>query len=536
MLNKKNLLLIGLYAMPIIVSGQNEIPVLSNVSVVVDTSAHSIEIDFDLSDTENDSMEVWIQASSDAGLTWVVDIPIDSLNGNTGFPELPGTGKQIIWEYDPTSGDLAGINWSDFRIRLIADDRQSVDLNEVFNAVDSIRVIENLQELEGIRHRTTNLAKLEQTKDSLEAILSSHNLNPVRQGSNYGGYMGENIIGLSSGTRFPRKTWMISGHFDTVDDSPGADDNGTAVVTVAEAIRVLSNFKTKHSIRYFFFDLEEPGLVGSNQYLSGGIPSWEQMQGLLNMDGIGFFDTTANAQSLPAGFGTLFPTQQAAIAADSYRGNFLVSIINTNSAPLDSIFESIVSTYEPGLKVVSLETPGTGTSTPDFRRSDHAGFWDLNVPAMFFTDGANYRNPHYHEPTDSINKLDLGFLMQNIRSIITMLANQAILEHSGTGVSGAPTVQGISSVKGSETNNQLLQIFPNPTSGIANLSLSAPGSMTVSVNIFDATGAQVFEIPMWQVKSGQNIIELKPDLTSGSYIVKVEGNGIHSSIQMIIVE
>lgn len=373
----KNLILsiCALLSLPFCVDAANDLPTFSNIVVVVDTSHNSIEVNFDLNDTENDSMEVWLQASSDAGLTWVVDVHLDSLSGNVGFPEFQATGKQIVWHYDPAAVNLTGAGWNDLRIRLVADDHYPIDLVDVYNAVDSARVMDHLFDLEGIRHRTTGVAHLENTKDDLETIMSDHGLAPYRQGSNYSGYMCENIIALSCGTRTPKKTWMISGHYDSVDISPGADDNGSAMVTVAEAIRVLSDYTTKNSIRYFFFDLEEPGLVGSAQYLSGGVPAWEDMQGLLNMDGIGYYDTTANSQTLPAGFGILFPTQEAAIIADSYRGNFLTSIVNTNSAHLDAIFTNLASTYDPALKVISLETAGTGTSTPDFRRSDHAGFW-----------------------------------------------------------------------------------------------------------------------------------------------------------------
>jgi aminopeptidase YwaD len=54
--------------------------------------------------------------------------------------------------------------------------------------------------------------------------------------------------------------------------------------------------------------------------------------------------------------------------------------------------------------------PGDGEALPDTRRSDHAAFWDAGFPAVMLTDTANFRNPHYHRPSDTIETLDLDFM------------------------------------------------------------------------------------------------------------------------------
>jgi Zn-dependent M28 family amino/carboxypeptidase len=47
---------------------------------------------------------------------------------------------------------------------------------------------------------------------------------------------------------------------------------------------------------------------------------------------------------------------------------------------------------------------------PDTRRSDHASFWEQGFPAVMLTDTANFRNPHYHRSTDTIDTLNLDFM------------------------------------------------------------------------------------------------------------------------------
>ena len=44
-----------------------------------------------------------------------------------------------------------------------------------------------------------------------------------------------------------------------------------------------------------------------------------------------------------------------------------------------------------------------------FGRSDHFPFWEAGLPAIMITDTADYRNPHYHQPSDLLDTLDLEF-------------------------------------------------------------------------------------------------------------------------------
>ena len=168
--------------------------------MLADTANHRIDLSFDLSDAESDPLEIWIQVSADSGRTWRVKI--DSLSGDFGFPIVPGTGKMLSWHYKPNTLSLFGPQGiTGYQVRVIADDRQTIDLMDVANLVDSARVHQNLLAIEGVKQRTTNLANLEATKDSLEAMFDFYGLHPYRQGTAYGNYVCENIIGRRSGTR-----------------------------------------------------------------------------------------------------------------------------------------------------------------------------------------------------------------------------------------------------------------------------------------------------------------------------------------------
>ena len=69
-----------------------------------------------------------------------------------------------------------------------------------------------------------------------------------------------------------------------------------------------------------------------------------------------------------------------------------------------------------------LPVPFRGRMIPDTRRSDHSSFWDLGYPAIMITDTANMRNPHYHQPSDQIDTLDIEFLAAVCAGIVPGLS------------------------------------------------------------------------------------------------------------------
>jgi hypothetical protein len=90
-------------------------------------------------------------------------------------------------------------------------------------------------------------------------------------------------------------------------------------------------------------------------------------------------------------------------------GNFIALIGNEASEVLLNGFVGAVARYHIDLATVALTVPGNGELLPDSRRSDHAPFWDSGFKAIMVTDTTNFRNPHYHRPTDTLATLNLEF-------------------------------------------------------------------------------------------------------------------------------
>jgi hypothetical protein len=56
-------------------------------------------------------------------------------------------------------------------------------------------------------------------------------------------------------------------------------------------------------------------------------------------------------------------------------------------------------------------------------RSDHQPFWDARLPAAVLTDGAIYDGyPCYHEPCDTVDKLNISYLRSMIELTVAATA------------------------------------------------------------------------------------------------------------------
>jgi hypothetical protein len=56
------------------------------------------------------------------------------------------------------------------------------------------------------------------------------------------------------------------------------------------------------------------------------------------------------------------------------------------------------------------------------RLSDHSSFWDVDYPAVMITDTSFFRNPHYHQTTDTKETLDYAFLKKVTLGLCEVLA------------------------------------------------------------------------------------------------------------------
>src|SRR2546426_3908898 len=205
----------------------------------------------------------------------------------------------------------------------------------------------------------------------------------------------------------PAPPLIIAAHYDTVEGSPGADDNASALAVMLEVARNLRAVPLTRNVRFIAFCLEEENLLGSLAYASSIQAAHEEICGAIVLECVGYARTEEGSQQKPTGVPVAVPTV----------GDFLGIVGNVVSEPLARAVQAAANLAVPELKTVSLLVPGNGELLPDTRRSDHAAFWHHGYPAVMLTDTANFRNPHYHQPTDTFETLNLAFMEQVARAV-----------------------------------------------------------------------------------------------------------------------
>lgn len=209
------------------------------------------------------------------------------------------------------------------------------------------------------------------------------------QGRNY-----ENSILNLPGTRSTPPI-LIGAHLDAIPGTPGADDNATGVAVLLELARSLHHTPASSPIRLVAFDLEEYGLVGSRAYAND---LQEPLRLMISLEMLGYCNSAPHSQNYPAPLQRFYPNQ----------GDFIALVGNWRS--IFNLLKITFSLRRSGVPTQFLPAGDRGLFLPMIRRSDHAPFWDLGYPAILVTDTAELRNPHYHQPSDRLETIDLEFL------------------------------------------------------------------------------------------------------------------------------
>ena len=79
--------------------------------------------------------------------------------------------------------------------------------------------------------------------------------------------IGENIIVTKNSSIDITKNLIISAHYDSAEDSVGANDNGSGVAAVLELARILKDTEMPYNIKFILFSGEEKYMLGSRWYV-----------------------------------------------------------------------------------------------------------------------------------------------------------------------------------------------------------------------------------------------------------------------------
>lgn len=214
---------------------------------------------------------------------------------------------------------------------------------------------------------------------------------------------------------------LVGAHYDTVPGSPGADDNASGVAALIEIARLLDGAAPARTVKLVAFVNEEPpffyfGEMGSRVYAREARRRGDDIRVMLSLEMLGCYSDAAGSQRYPPILRHFYPD----------RGNFIAFVSNLRSrralAEVARAF-GLASDF-PAEKLASPAI------VPGVSWSDQLSFWREGYPGVMVTDTAFYRYAHYHEPSDTPEKLgyhEMARVVHGLAGAVALLASGKVV-------------------------------------------------------------------------------------------------------------
>ena len=189
---------------------------------------------------------------------------------------------------------------------------------------------------------------------------------------------------------------VISAHYDTVEGTPGADDNASGIAGVIECAKKLKDYP----VEFVAFCLEEPPFYKTEQMGSYVYAKYLKENNIkanaIVFEMIGYYSEN---QTIPDELKSQIPFS---------KGDFILNVANENS-------KEFLKTLN--LKADNLKSYNLVTNHQLATLSDNSSFWDFGYIAIMITDTAFLRNPNYHAPSDTPETLNY----ENMQEVVNMV-------------------------------------------------------------------------------------------------------------------
>jgi Zn-dependent M28 family amino/carboxypeptidase len=191
--------------------------------------------------------------------------------------------------------------------------------------------------------------------------------------------------------------------------TPGADDNASGVAGLIELAKLLGKTAPQQPIELVAYATEEPPHfrtehMGSRRHAKSLRDSGHSVKLMVSIEMIGYFSDVPASQHYPVPLmSTLY----------SDKANFIAVVGRLESFGLIRQVKASMGGAS-NLPVYSINAPAVIQGI-DF--SDHWSYWQNGFPAVMVTDTSFMRNPHYHQATDTAEKLDRQKMSQVVQGL-----------------------------------------------------------------------------------------------------------------------
>jgi len=223
-----------------------------------------------------------------------------------------------------------------------------------------------------------------------------------------------NLVGVlpgkgGSGAHGGAESVVIGAHLDHLGTNDGgevftgADDNASGVAAMLELARRFAGSPMDRTVRWVGYTNEENsnsagGLMGSFVSARNAQNRNEKIVAMMSLEMLGYYDETPGSQRYP------FDQAMAArLGMDLPDTGDYIGVVGRfeDRGLIDAIAASMRSSERAN--VVAAALPAMVSA---IWRSDHGNYWLAGYNAVMITDTSEFRTPHYHMPSDTIDTLD----------------------------------------------------------------------------------------------------------------------------------
>ena len=211
----------------------------------------------------------------------------------------------------------------------------------------------------------------------------------------------------------PSEIIIVSAQYDTLPDSPGANNNGSGVAILLSLSNLLRNDTPDRTLRLVnfvneedpFFDTER---MGSYIYAKTCRDNHEDIRVMLSLDALGIYSDEPGSQTLPFPFSFIYPN----------RGNFLAFIGDLRSR---KHMRHVTRGFRKGTSL-PIEAGVVPTWVKGATWSDHSSFWKFGYPGIMVTDTGAFRSPSHHTKDDTLEKMNFEAMARIVLGMVGVIA------------------------------------------------------------------------------------------------------------------
>ncbi|MDQ0273777.1 M28 family peptidase [Cytobacillus purgationiresistens] len=276
-------------------------------------------------------------------------------------------------------------------------------------AFDSEKVMDHVEHLSvGIGPRVTGTAEEKEAAEFIKTEFKRLGYEVSTQEFDIrNGLKSQNVVAVKKpkGIENPEIVY-VTGHYDSVRTSPGANDNGTGTGSILELARILKDVPVNKEVRFVAFGAEEQGLSGSRYYVNQ-----------LSDDEIARSAANYNLDMVGTNYD---PASQLHVTTVDGQAN--------------EVWESIEAAAD------QLNIDEENYTLHQLGRSDHVPFHEAGIDAALFIwmepgtpPGAVRIEPWYHSSQDTIERVSperiqmVGDLIQSaVQELITQSSENSM--------------------------------------------------------------------------------------------------------------